>query len=73
MDDHPKPLSAQLTVSRCCEPSRLGGQLLSRAYEQLFPQVRRPLAGSAGDAPAMISAAAPTTITSTAARAAAGA
>ncbi len=73
MDDHPTSLSAQLTVSRCCETSRLGGQLLSRAYEQLFPQVRRPLAGAAGGSPAVISAAAPATITSTAARAAAGA
>lgn len=45
MDDPPDFTHAHLTVSRGSEANRLGGQLLARAYQQLFPQVRRPLCG----------------------------
>lgn len=44
MDDPPTRLSALLTVSRSCEASRLQGQLLARAYQHAFPEVRRSLA-----------------------------
>jgi hypothetical protein len=43
MDDPPTSPLVQLTVSRCCETSRLQGQLLARAYQHLYPEVRRPL------------------------------
>jgi len=70
MDDPPTCLSTQLTVSRSCETSRLQGQLLGRAYQHIFPEVRRPLTG-----PILQSPATPPRVAgaSTAARVAAGA
>jgi hypothetical protein len=73
MDDHSNHSSAQLTVSRCCETSRLGGQLLAQAYQELFPRIRRSLADARSEASAMTRGIASAPITSTAARAAAGA
>lgn len=43
MDDHTASPSTPYTVSRSCEASRLGGQLLARTYQQVFPEVRRSL------------------------------
>lgn len=43
MDDLTTSLPAPWTVRRGCEASRLQGQLLARAYQQVFPEVRRPL------------------------------
>lgn len=43
MDD----LKISVPIHRClmrqCEVSRLQGQLLARAYQQVFPQARQPL------------------------------
>jgi hypothetical protein len=43
MDD----LKISVPIYRClmrqCEVSRLQGQLLARAYQQVFPQARQPL------------------------------
>jgi hypothetical protein len=46
MDDHTTSPQMPCTVSRCCEVSRLQGQLLARAYQRVFPEVRRPLVDS---------------------------
>ena len=46
MDDPANYSSAPLTVSRSCEASRLQGQLLARAYQRIFPEVRRSLANA---------------------------
>lgn len=43
MDDPPLSVSRQRAVVRRCETSRLQEQLLARAYQQLFPEVRRPM------------------------------
>jgi hypothetical protein len=43
MDDLTTSPPAPCTVSRACEASRLQGQLLARAYQHVFPQVRRPI------------------------------
>jgi hypothetical protein len=42
-DDYPILVPTDCTVIRCCEASRLQGQLLARAYQRVFPEVRRPL------------------------------
>jgi len=69
MDDPPISPSVQLTVIRCCETSRLQGQLLARAYQHLCPEVRRPLVDPLVGPLAMVASSAD----ATAARAAAGA
>jgi hypothetical protein len=70
MDDPATYPSAQLTVSRSCETSRLQSQLLACVYERVFPEARRPLAD-----PILNSSARPPRVadTSAAARVAAGA
>jgi hypothetical protein len=69
MDDLTSSPPARLTLSRECEASRLQGQLLARAYQHLFPQVRRPIVDRAITSPVTHSH----EDTSTAARVAAGA
>jgi hypothetical protein len=69
MDDLTRSPPAPRTVSRTCEASRLQGQLLARAYQLIFPEVRRPLV----DPPAPVPAAHSPENLSTAARVAAGA
>jgi len=69
MDDLTSSPPAPWTVSRCCEASRLQGQLLARAYQRIFPQVRRPLVDRTITPPAVHSH----ENASTAARVAAGA
>jgi hypothetical protein len=70
MDDPATCPSAQLTVSRGCETSRLQGQLLARAYQHIFPEVCRSVAN-----PVLKSSATPPRVAdvSTSARVAAGA
>ena len=43
MDDRANPPSARCLLVRSSEVSRLQGQLLARAYQQVCPQVRRAL------------------------------
>ena len=43
MDDLTTSRPAPWAVSRTCETSRLEGQLLARAYQHVFPQVRRSI------------------------------
>jgi hypothetical protein len=69
MDDLTTSPPASLVVSRGCEASRLQGQLLARAYQCVYPEVRRPLADRPIPAPAARRPEGP----STAARLAAGA
>jgi len=69
MDDQATSPPARWTVSRECETSRLQGQLLARAYQHVFPQVRRRII----DPVARPSATDSIRNTSTAARVAAGA
>jgi hypothetical protein len=45
----PPPLPCVLI--RSCEASRLQRQLLTRAYQQVCPEIRRPLAGTKTRAP----------------------
>jgi hypothetical protein len=75
MDDGTTPPPARCVVTHACEPSRLQGQLLARAYQQVFPEARRSLPGRfVGAAGAAVApAAAGFGHTSTAARRAAGA
>ena len=47
MDDPATSPSDRLTVSHCCETSRLERQLLARVYQLIFPEVRRSLADPA--------------------------
>jgi hypothetical protein len=44
MDDRKISIPANRCVIRQCEAVRLQSQLLAQAYQQVFPQVRRPLA-----------------------------
>jgi hypothetical protein len=69
MDDHTTSPPMPWTVSRYCEVSRLQRQLLARAYQHVFPEVRRPLVDSRIKPPAANSFRVP----STSARMAAGA
>ncbi len=55
MDDTATSPSARLTVNHCCETSRLERQLLARAYQHVFPEVRRSLADSLIKPPTMSS------------------
>lgn len=43
MDDRANPPPTRCLLIRSSEVSRLQGQLLSRAYQQVCPQVRRAL------------------------------
>jgi len=49
MDDQTIPPPSHRAVFRKCEAGRLQQQLLTRAYQQVCPEVRRTLA-DAGDA-----------------------
>lgn len=69
MDDLTTSPPARWTVSRACEASRLQGQLLARAYQHVFPQVRRPIVDRTTPSPVTRAR----EDTSTAARVAAGA
>ena len=68
MDDLTSSPPAPWTVSRASEVSRLQGQLLARAYQRVFPQVRRALVDRTTIPPAAYSR----ENTSTVARVAAG-
>jgi len=46
MDD--RSIRPRPTVLRLCESSRLQRQVLAQAYQQVFPQARRPLGNSSG-------------------------
>ena len=69
MDDLTNSPPVRWTVSRECETSRLQGQLLARAYQHVFPQVRRPIVDYTINPPAIPSS----QNSSTAVRVAAGA
>lgn len=43
MEDLKISISIHRCLMRQCEVSRLQGQLLARAYQQVFPQARQPL------------------------------
>lgn len=77
MDDGTTPPPARYVVTHACEPIRLQGQLLARAYQQVFPEVRRAVPAVPGravvGAPAGAAAPAAGSATPTAARVAAGA
>lgn len=68
MDDLTDSPPVPWTLSRSCETSRFQGQLLARAYQQIFPEVRRPLVDRAVTLPEN-----PAPNVSTAVRVAAGA
>jgi hypothetical protein len=51
MDGHTIPPSPPCTVIRTCETSRLQRQLLARAYQQVCPEVRRPVHARQGLTP----------------------
>ena len=63
MDDDTTPPAGRAArppryvVSHACEPSRLQGQLLARAYQHVLPESRRRLCGRVDDAPAAAKAA----------------
>jgi hypothetical protein len=50
------PRTPRCVVTHACEPSRLQGQLLARAYQHVLPEARRRLCGRV-DAPAVANAA----------------
>ena len=43
MDDHKISVPIHRCVMRQCEVTRLHGQLLAQAYQQVFPHARQPL------------------------------
>ncbi|HWE96995.1 MAG TPA: hypothetical protein VG269_23740 [Tepidisphaeraceae bacterium] len=69
MDDLTTSPRVPWAVSRACETTRLQGQLLARAYQRVFPQLRRPIVDCTMTRPAAHCR----ENTSTAARVAAGA
>jgi hypothetical protein len=72
MDDRATPVP-RCSVVRLCESSRYQHQLLAQAYQQVFPQIHRPLTGAGVAAPPPACAAPCSARPLTAARVAAGA
>ena len=72
MDDRSAPVP-RCSVVRLCESSRFQRQLLAQAYQQVFPQIQRSLAGAPVAAPPSACAAPWSARPLTAARVAAGA
>jgi hypothetical protein len=51
MDDCKNSTPANRCLMRQCEASRLQGQLLAQAYQQVFPQARQSLTQAKADSP----------------------
>ena len=53
MDDRNNSTPADRCLTRQCEASRLQGQLLAQAYQQVFPQACQSLTQAKADLPAV--------------------